>query len=411
MSRYWGQFRAAVLLLSIAVFMMAGCASSPKTSPIPQEEIRGRADRAFDDLKAEETGQKKTAPPSQRKREETQQPRQSDKERRDIAQSATGKKPDWVDGKAAKYPAEQYLSGVGLGDTRKAAEDSAYAAISRIFQAQISSRTKEWERYIQTEIKGKVQSTRDIQISQLTSVATKKVLEDITIAEIWVDDSERLTYALAVMDRAHAAAVLRERIAEMDRDVLALQSKATNTPDKIEAVQSLRRAMRILLNRDVYNTDLRIVNPSGKGIDPPVTLISVRQKIQRLLSNDIRIGVKVDGRHGARIRSAILEGLTKEGFAIEQSEEQSRMDVLVRGNVNFEKADLPKWKFIRWAISVDLVNQSSGKIFGSLAKQGREGHLNFTEAEQRAVRALQKEVVNELSALMVSFIYGHQAEN
>ncbi len=407
MSRSWSRLWAAVLWLSIPALMVSGCASAPK-SHVPDEAIRQRADQAFDDLSAQETGRKRPYS-KQEKQEKTRQSGQPDKEPRRTAQTSSGGKPDWVDGRAGSYAAERYLTGVGLGDTRQAAEDSAYAAISRIFQAKIDSRTQEWEKYAQTEIKGKVRSTRDIQISQLTSVATKKVLEDITIADIWVDASERLTYALAVMDRAHATTVLRERIAQIDRDALDLQTKATNTQDKIEAVRSLRQAMKILLNRDVYNTDLRIVNPAGTGIDPPVSVTGIRQKIQGLLANDIHIGVKVSGQHHERIRSAILEGLTKEGFSIEEGDETGKIDVLVRGKVSFEKADLPRWKFIRWTISVDLVNRANGKIFGTIAKNGREGHLNFTEAEQRAVRTLQKEIVSELSNMMVSFIYGIQS--
>lgn len=402
MSRFLRQSSPAILLLSIAVLILAGCASRSK---IPEEEIRGRADRAFDDLKAEET-QQKIGSSKESKTQGTKH--RSAQVRTDIAQATTGKRPDWVDGRARKYPAEQYLTGVGFGDTRRAAEDSAYAAISRIFQAQISSRTKEWEKYVQTEIKGKIRTTRDIQIDQLTSVGTKKVLEDIRIAETWVDESEKSTYALAIMDRGHAAAVLRERIAGMDRDVLDLRRKAADTPDKVEAVRSLRQAMRILLNRDLYNIDLRIVNPAGKGVDPPVSLINIRQEIQRLLSHDIHIGVEVGGPYHARIRSAILEGLTKEGFSLEESEDQSKIDVLVKGKVNFKKADLPKWKFVRWAISIDLINHKNGKIFGSLTKNGKEAHLNFSQAEEKAVRALQKEIVNELGALMVSFIYGQK---
>lgn len=353
MGRFWSKLRPGLLVLSIAVLILAGCASRSK---IPEEEIRGRADRAFDDLKAEETQQKKRAFSKESKTEGTKLSGRSAQVRTDIAQATTGKRPSWVDGRARKYPAEQYLTGVGFGDTRRAAEDSAYAAISRIFQAQISSRTKEWEKYVQTEIKGKIQTTRDIQIDQLTSVGTKKVLEDIRIAETWVDESEKSTYALAIMDRDHAAAVLRERIAGMDRDVLDLRRKAADTPDKVEAVRSLRQAMRILLRRDLCNIDLRIVNPAGKGVDPPVSLINIRQEIQRLLSHDIHIGVEVGGPYHARIRSAILEGLTKEGFSLEESEDQSKIDVLVKGKVNFKKADLPKWKFVRWAILVDLIN-------------------------------------------------------
>lgn len=391
MSRFCRQLSPTILLLSIAVLIVAGGVSRSK---IPEEAIGGKTDRASDELIAEETQQKKIA--------------FSKESKRGGIKAATGKRPDWVEGRARKYPAEQYLTGVGFGDTRRAAEDLAYAAIARIFQAQISSRTKEWEKYVQTEIKGKIRTTRDIQIDQLTSVATKKALRDIRIAEIWVDESEKSTYALAIMDRAHAAAVLRERIAGIDRDVLDLRRKAKDTTDKVEAVRSLRRAMRVLLKRDLYNIDLRIVNPVGKGVDPPVSLINIRQEIQRLLSHDIHIGIEVSGPYHAGIRSAILEGLTKEGFSLEESGDPSKIDVLVKGNVNFKKADLPRWKIVRWSISVDLINHKNGKIFGSLTKHGREAHLNFSEAEKKAVRALQKKVVDELGALMVSFIYGQE---
>src|SRR3972149_8425256 len=182
-------------------------------------------------------------------------------------------KPDWLEGKSKKYPDELYVIGVGYGDNRKAAEDAAYAAIARIFQAEIQSKTREWEKYAQTDIKGKTQSTRDIQIDQLTTVATNKVLEDITIADIWVNDSEKLTYALAVMERRHAVASLNDKIASSDKDIVDLQKKAMESGDKIESVRLLGSTMKALINREVFNADLRIVNPAGKGMEPPVSLI------------------------------------------------------------------------------------------------------------------------------------------
>ncbi|MDD5434595.1 MAG: LPP20 family lipoprotein [Nitrospira sp.] len=315
-------------------------------------------------------------------------------------------KPDWIEGKSRKYPDDMYLIGVGFGDARKAAEDAAYAALSRIFQADIQSKTKEWEKYVQTDVKGKSQSTRDIQIDQLTSVATNKVLEDITIVDVWVSESEKLTYALAVMDRQHSMASITEKITAADRDIMELQKQASESTDKIETVRSLRSAMKTFLNREVYNADLRILNPAGKGIEPPVSLVVIKQKIQDLLSRQIHIGVQVDGAHNAEIRSSIIEGLTKEGFSVEEKGDPANLDILVRSSTGFENADLPQWKFVRWDITVDLVNQKSGKVFGSFNRHGREGHLNFKEAEAKAVRELQKEISGGLSQMLVSFIYG-----
>ena len=324
-----------------------------------------------------------------------------------IVHTASGaNKPEWIEGKSKKYPDELYVIGVGYGDNRKAAEDAAYAAIARIFQAEIQSKTREWEKYAQTDIKGKTQSTRDIQIDQLTTVATNKVLEDITIADIWVNDSEKLTYALAVMERRHAVASLNDKIASSDKDIVDLQKKAMESGDKIESVRLLRSVMKALINREVFNADLRIVNPSGKGIEPPVSLISIKQKIHGLLSNEIHIGVQVDGPHHVNIRSSIMEGLTKEGFSVEEKGDVSKLDILVKGVVEFENADLPEWKFVRWTITVDLINQKNEKVFGSFTRHGREGHLNFKEAEAKAARALQKEIAGGLSQVLVSFIYG-----
>ncbi|MEK6583471.1 MAG: hypothetical protein AABY66_01325, partial [Nitrospirota bacterium] len=110
--------------------------------------------------------------------------------------------------------------------------------------------------------------------------------------------------------------------------------------------------------------------------------------------------------HNKDIRSSIIEGLTKEGFSVEEKGDLEKLDLLVRGVASLENADLPQWKFVRWDITVDLVNQTTGKVFGSFTRHGREGHLNFKEAEDKAVKALQKDIINELSQKLISFIYG-----
>ncbi len=325
-----------------------------------------------------------------------------------ISPAFSALKPDWIEGASRKYPAELYLTGVGYGDDRKAAEDSAVAAIARIFQAEIHSKTSELEKYTQTDVKGKTHSSRDIRIDQLTSVATNKALENVTIAEVWVNESENRTYALAVMDRRHATVSIKEKIAAIDSDIAVMQQKAGKASDKIEKASTVRAILKSLLDREVYNTDLRIINPSGTGIEPPTSLFDVKQQLQSILSNEINIGVQLEGPHNEDVRSSIIEGLTKEGFSVDEKGDPEKLDILVRGVVSLENADLPQWKFVRWDITVDLVNQANGKVFGSFTRHGREGHLNFSEAEDKAIKALQKDIVNELSQQLVSFIYDNK---
>ncbi len=315
-------------------------------------------------------------------------------------------KPEWIKGKSRKYPPEFYLTGVGYSDDRKTAEDMALAAIARIFQSEIQSKTSELEKYIQTELNGKTLGSRDILIEQMTSVAANKVLENVKIAEVWDDEPARRIYVLAVIDRKHAVVSIKERIDEIDSDVVMMQRKVATASDRIEKTRTTRAILKSLLEREVYNSDLRIISPSGAGIDPPAALSDVKLQLQNILSKEIKIGVQMEGPYNRDVRSSVIEGLAKEGFSIEEKGDSENLDILVRGRVSFENADMPQWKYVRWNITVDIINQSNGRVFGSLTRQGREGHINFRDAEDRALRSLKKDILSELNQHLVSFIYG-----
>jgi len=46
-------------------------------------------------------------------------------------------RPSWIDGSSTQFPSTQYLVGVGQADSRPQATEQAYAAVSRIFKAEI----------------------------------------------------------------------------------------------------------------------------------------------------------------------------------------------------------------------------------------------------------------------------------
>src|SRR5207237_7775765 len=90
--------------------------------------------------------------------------------------------PDWVSGtKASAYPDERYLIGVGQADSRQAAEERAYAAVARIFKADIMSQSKDSETYFNLERKGNIQTEHRLAIETVTKVTTDKLLENVRI--------------------------------------------------------------------------------------------------------------------------------------------------------------------------------------------------------------------------------------
>jgi len=59
MNRLWIQLKLSIILLAIPVLILTGCATKKQQTRIPAQEIQGRANRAFDDLSAHETGQRR----------------------------------------------------------------------------------------------------------------------------------------------------------------------------------------------------------------------------------------------------------------------------------------------------------------------------------------------------------------
>ncbi|OGW73593.1 MAG: hypothetical protein A3J72_01265, partial [Nitrospirae bacterium RIFCSPHIGHO2_02_FULL_40_19] len=311
------------------------------------------------------------------------------------------KQPVWVTKPASLYAEGEYLVGVGEADTAKAAEDRAYGVIARIFKAEVDSRTTELEKYLQTETKGKTEVQRQVAIEEMTKVASEKVLEDVKIAERWQDKTTARYYALAVVNRGHASVVLTERIKNLDSEITGLLKTAQDTADKFERIRTLRRAIKALISREIYNTDLRVVNPTGKGLVSPINPADVTKELENFLSRGFNVYVTVAGNNSHAVKRSIIEGLNREGFSVLRKESEADMtDLLVIGEVDVYKADIPdpKWKYMRWCADFQLVDAKNGKTFGNISRSGKEGHLTPTEAENKAMRIMQKEIVSAVSS-------------
>ena len=324
--------------------------------------------------------------------------------------------PEWIDGSSVEYPAKRFLIGVGQADTRSAAEDRAYAAISRIFKVEINAKSEEWEQYLQSDTGGETQSSRQIGIKQATKVSTGKVLENVRVAEIWEDKSQALYYALAVMDRQQVLAGLRERVTSLDLRVEELLKESRQSSNKLQAVQALYGAVQNLLLREVYNVDLRIVDPAGRGSEGITSLEDVSRRLRKFLAENFRIAVEVEGSNQDRIRAAIVEGLNRRGLPVvrKAGSREMKPDLVIRGSVTLDPVELPEAQkgvhYVRWSAAFELTDTTAGQVIGSVVKKGREGHLSVSEARARALRVSEEKVTEAMSRQIAKFIYGEVEE-
>ncbi len=326
--------------------------------------------------------------------------------------------PSWIDGVSREHPADQYLIGVGQADSLPAATERAYGAVAKIFKAEVTSQSRDWESFLLQEARGQTRSERRLTLDQVTSVSTDKVLENVTVLDTWFDRQTKVHYVLAGMNRAQAAAALQERIAELDQTVETEVNEARQTREKLARVQNLRRAAKHLVLREAYNADLRVVRASGQGLAPKYSVAELTTELQQFLASNLAISVEVTGAQAEPIRRAVMEGLIREGLPVTSRlpgsaastgpGEGPSPELLAKGTVRVWEMNLPdpRFRYVRWCSDFVVVEQATQRVIGAVSKGGREGHLTYGEATAKAVRIMEQEVSNDLAKTLAGYVYG-----
>ena len=328
-------------------------------------------------------------------------------------------KPDWIDGVSVVYPSGQYLVGVGQAESRAVAEDRAYAAVARIFKAEVSAQAKDWESYLLIEQRGHSSAERRLTLDNLTRVSTDKVLENVRIVDRWVDLHSGLHYALAGMHRSQAETSFMERMTELDRSIREDVEEAHRLSDKLAKVRALRRAARNLVLRETYNADLRVIRPSGQGTVAAYRVSELTHELEQFLAANLVLAVAVTGDQVEPAQRALTEGLLKEGLQVTSrpwgadrsiggDSSGPSPELLVRGVVRVWPIDVrdPQFKFVRWCSDFEVVDLTSQRVVGALSKGGKEGHLSEREATAKVVRVMQQEFSADVAKAIAAHVYG-----
>ncbi|HXF93290.1 MAG TPA: LPP20 family lipoprotein [Nitrospiraceae bacterium] len=333
--------------------------------------------------------------------------------------SRSTSQPGWLDGSSPEFPPSQYLLGIGQGETRALAAERAYAAVAKIFKAEITAQAKDWESYLVIETRGKATSERRLTLDHVTRVSTDKVLENVRILATWFDRRNGQHYVLAGMNRAQAESALLERIAELDRMIDAEVTEARGTRDKLTRVRNLKRAAKNLVLRESYNADLRVIRASGQGYPPAYRVAELTAELEQFLATNLAVAVEVTGDQAEPIQRALIEGLIREGLSVTGRQPAGENpplggeagpvpELIVKGAVRVWPIDAhdPPFQFVRWCSEFVIQELATQRIVGAVSKGGKEGHLTTGEATAKALRVMQQEVASDLAKAIAGYVYG-----
>mgnify|MGYP002400362982 CR=1 FL=1 len=321
-------------------------------------------------------------------------------------------KPLWVDGQATDYPPGQYLTGVGQAENRSGAEDQAYAAVARIFKAEVASQAKDRESYSIVEKQGLVNTERRLTIDSVTNVSTDKVLENVRIIDNWYDSDNKVHHALAVMNRSQAEASLMEKLGELDQTITAEVAEARQASDKLVKVRALFKAGQNAVLREAYNMDLRVIRHSGHGTSPAYRPNELFRELEQVLATHLVLSVQVSGEQGELAQHALVEGLLREGLSVATRAGQVEAPELsVRGTVRLFPITVgdPHFKYVRWCSDFEVIQAVTGQVVGAVARGGKEGHVTENEATRKALRVMQQVLSSDVAKTIAAHIFGDDA--
>ncbi len=297
--------------------------------------------------------------------------------------SFTGGSPDWVSNPKSAYPESRYLVAIGAGDTRRAAENSAAANLSRIFEAHIQSD----ERLLDTTHETTKNIERSTDFTSDVNILSSQTLYNIQHAEAWKDDMGRY-HAVAYLERRETAAIYRDKVDEQTTRVNFLLANAENTNDLLKKYATLRAANRHATEADGLLRQLKVIHsPSVAGSTPSYSINKLRKALADT-AKKITVLIKVDNDEQNRMTNTLETFITRYGFVVGRP---AVLDIGGRISVTDTGERNQGLVFVRYELSLQI-KDNHGNTLVAINDKGREAHKSLEQARIRSFRTLENAI-------------------
>lgn len=297
--------------------------------------------------------------------------------------SLIGGTPDWVANPKSVYPESRYLVAVGAGDTRRAAENSAAANLSRIFEAHIQSdeRLLDKTRETSKSIERSTDFTSDV------NILSSQTLYNIQHAEAWKDDKGRY-HAVAYLERRETATIYRDKVDEQTTRVNFLLASAATTDDLLKKYATLRTANRHATEADSLLRQLKVIHSPSIPDSTPSYSINKLRKALADTAKQINVKIKVDGDDQNRMTHTLEAFITRYGFVVGMP---TVLDIGGSVAVTDTGERDQGLVFVRYELSLQI-KDAERNILVSINDKGREAHKSLNQAQVRSFRTLENAI-------------------
>lgn len=323
-----------------------------------------------------------------------------------LALSARGKKmPEWVTAPSAAYPAAEYFSATGEGESRDEAEINAIRSLSAVFGQSLSGSAAA-ERKLTQSVSGENSVyTQDSSISQNTlRVISQEDLIGIEVKEFFEDSKKNKWYSLAVMDKAKAADLYAALIDRKNGEIDSLLEKARKEGATFRAYRQIYSAAGIADGNDADIARLTVISPERgarlreKSYSKADLLAAAAE-----LAKKIPVRIEDGAETGGRVAAAFAAVFGEYGFAT-VSDGGARYSV--SGGADFYESDSLDGSRVNvnYSAVYYLTDTQTGEKLLPFEAKGRGQHVDRRRAHDAALKNLEKKIAAEFGGSFKSYL-------
>jgi hypothetical protein len=316
-----------------------------------------------------------------------------------IARDQTGK-PNWVARPDSAFDKRYYVTGVGSGATRQAAEAAAFAGLVGFFGQTVRSNISAVETYKERVVDGAVSVESGNEANSAIEMSSSmNQLIGSEIKDRWEDSAARPAafWAVASMEIPRTIKIYAELIDA--NDALIAKAVAAATGNTFDAIARYQLAASLADANTVFSTVISLVGGGAKksaaksGDDYRYEANNIAKKIP--------VNVVVKNDINGRVKAAFADVFTKAGFRTGSANSRYVLEV----SLMISPVELAnKNKFSRFEINAELKDKNDNIVLMPYSANGREGHASQSEADQRALRAAESKIKDEFAEQFKAYL-------
>lgn len=304
--------------------------------------------------------------------------------------------PEWYENPKSVYPDDQYLTGIGSGDTRRSAEQDALGALSQVFEARVSVDNRVNERYREIAGASGTLSESDIRLTNSVNVQSDQRLVNVQYGESFTDSQGRV-HVIGYMDRMETGRVYRELIQKNGSQIERFLGEAEQTDSILRRFAFVSAATVVAQSNRALIDQLRIISaPMANTLQLPYDEQEVTER-RADVASEMAYRVDVDGGAADRVEAAVGESLSSEGFVVSDTG-----PLLVRGEAEAESSEGGQYEQVRWYVNLEFVGPNGDTVV-AFNKQDRASGVDQDAARSFAYSDMEEITREEFVGQIIAY--------